>query len=163
MIDQFQFTAAYFDYKWPLNDIIYDGLERELEFRPYIDKKNETYKRQVNNINSSYIYILLQKRSWINWDKYVCLLIELNFDFASIRVSNGSKGFLREINGSSASGRAEIHNFNHNAVTFAWFCHTLVCGSSAFDSIPSSTSCSIVPNGIACCSYHHTIVFIPVA
>lgn len=93
----------------------------------------------------------------------MCLLSITNLDFAGVGVSNDGEGLLREINGSSASGRTVVDNFNDNAGSLARFRDTLVSGSDACHSVTSSTSCSVAPNGIACCSYHHSIILVSVA
>lgn len=94
----------------------------------------------------------------------MCLLSITNLDFAGVGVSNGGEGLLREINGSSsASRRTIVDNFNDNAVALARFFDTLVSGYNACHSVPSSTSCSVAPNGVACCGYHHSIILVSVA
>lgn len=92
------------------------------------------------------------------------LLGVVNIDFAFIRVGDCRESLLREVDGGLASGRgAAIHHLDGHTSGLARVSHAGVGPADAPDPVHPPACLPVVPDCVACCCDHRSLVFIPIA
>jgi hypothetical protein len=84
-------------------------------------------------------------------------------DLPGVGVGDDGEGLLREIDGSTASRRAEVHDRDGDAPAGAGVGHALVGGARAPDLIALATGGASSPENVASRRDHGAIVMEPVA